>query len=105
MAEFVMLCPACNATIIARTGLFAKKTIKCECGQMVNAEKIVVEVCPECGGPVEHDRTKTYKPVCPTCNYVIDVRARITKAMNDRQNKMFGEYTVDLSQISGNEEK
>lgn len=102
MAEFVMLCPTCNATIIARTGLFAKKTIKCECGQMVNAEKVVVELCPECGGPVEYDRSKTYTPVCPTCKCVINVRARISKAMNEHQNKLFGEYTVDLSQITGN---
>lgn len=100
MAEFVMLCPACNATIIARTGLFAKKAIKCECGQMVTTEKIVVEVCPKCGGSVEYDRSKTYMPVCPICKHVINVRARITKAMNEYQDKMFSQYTVNLSEIT-----
>lgn len=49
MAEFVMLCPACNAPIIAGTGLFSKKNIKCECGMVGHVEKMAEEKCAKWG--------------------------------------------------------
>ena len=36
---------------------------------------------------IDYDKSETYTPVCPTCKYVINVRARITKAMNETRTK------------------
>ena len=101
MAEFVMTCPYCNAPLIVNTWFFSKRKIKCECGKLVVATKIAEEACPKCGTSVIYDRSKTYEPQCPSCNYVIDVRARNIKAINEHQDKVF--ITVDLSKILNNE--
>ena len=95
MAKFVMTCPECNAPLIVNTWFFSKRKIKCECGKLVVATKIAEEACPKCGTSVVYDRSKTYEPQCPSCNYVIDVRARNLKAINEHQNKVF--ITVDTS--------
>ena len=57
MAEFVMLCPACNAPIIAGTGLFSKKNIECACGMVGHVEKMAEEKCAKCGNAVVYDRS------------------------------------------------
>ena len=97
MAEFVMTCPDCNAPLIVNTWFFSKRKVKCECGKVVIATKIAEEACPECGNTVVYDRSKTYKPQCQICNYVIDVRARNMKAINEHSEKTF--LTVDLTEI------
>lgn len=98
MAKFMMQCPACNHPIMASTGWFAKKKIKCVCGHMVDVEVMAQEECPECGELVVYDRTETYTPSCPGCNHVINVRKRILQAMKDEEEKVF--KTVNLSEIT-----
>lgn len=100
MAKIVMECPACKMPVIAGVGLLARKTIKCECGFVVPVDKMGKETCPNCGESVVYDRTKTYTPRCPSCKIIINVRARILRAMNQRVNSVFGANTLDLSQLS-----
>lgn len=99
MAEFIMECPSCKMPVLARTGLFAKKKVKCDgCGYMVIVEKMAEEPCPKCGNTVAYDRTKTSTPQCPSCNYVINVSARLSE-------RLFGANTVDLSEMMRTEAK
>lgn len=97
MAKFFMECPSCKMPVLASTGLFAKKKIKCgDCGCLVMVEKMAEEPCPKCGCTIVYDRSKTSTPKCPSCSHVINVGAR----WSDR---VFGAYTVNLAEMTRTE--
>ena len=99
MAKFFMECPSCKMPVLASTGLFAKKKIKCgDCGCLVTVEKMAEEPCPKWGCTIVYDRSKTSTPKCPSCNYVINVSARLSECL-------FGANTVDLSEMMRTEAK
>lgn len=53
MSKFFMECPSCKMPVLASTGLFAKKKIKCgDCGCLVMVEKMAEEPCPKCGSAI-----------------------------------------------------
>jgi len=74
MANMVIECPACSKPVMASTGLFAKKKLKCSCGYEINvaAERIETKICARCGNQVLVDRTRPEKATCPICHEKIN---------------------------------
>ena len=70
MAKFIMECPSCHGYVEAKTGLFAKKRIRCSCGYVidVNADRMTSRVCPTCGNSVVYDQSKGGNAKCPVCH-------------------------------------
>ena len=69
MAKFVIECPHCGRFAEAKTGLFARRKLKCTCGEEIDikTEKMATRVCPECGNLVVFDISKKNKVRCPVC--------------------------------------
>lgn len=74
MAKFIIECPECHSYAEANsglfgTGLFAKKQIKCKCGNSINVktDKFAARVCPSCKNSVIFDQSKGDKAICPVC--------------------------------------
>ena len=70
MAKFVIECPSCGRYAEASTGFFAKKKIKCSCGNIINVktDKMASKVCPHCGNTVVYDQSKGENAKCPVCH-------------------------------------
>ncbi len=77
MAKFVIACPDCGSYVEIGTGLFAKKTVKCSCGKLINAKDnlLASKVCPHCGNTVMYDQSKGEKATCPVCHQKINTVA------------------------------
>ena len=58
MAKFAIACPNCGKYAEARTGFFAKKTVKCACGYTINVrtDRLLSRECPHCGNMVAFDQ-------------------------------------------------
>ncbi len=79
MAKFVIECPKCGKFAEASsglfgTGLFAKRNVKCSCGNVINvqASKLSSRVCPHCGNTVVFDQSKGAAAKCPVCHEPIN---------------------------------
>lgn len=79
MSSFVIECPVCGAMHKASTSLFAKKTINCSCGRIIDIRKdsLVTEECPHCGNKIVIDAKKGDKAVCPVCGKPVHTREDI----------------------------
>lgn len=77
MGKFVIECPDCGSYVEIGTGLFAKKTVKCSCGRIINAKDDMLssKVCPHCGNLVMFDQRKGEKATCPVCHQKINTVA------------------------------
>ena len=75
MAKFSIECPECGKYAEAKTGFFAKKKIRCTCGNVINVR---VE-CPHCGNQVMFDQSKGEDAVCPVCHEKINTMAERQK--------------------------
>ena len=69
MSQFVIECPVCGAMHQASNSLFAKKTINCSCGRVIDIRKdsMLTEECPHCGNRIIVDARKGDKATCPVC--------------------------------------
>ena len=69
MAEFVMECPGCGKYVAAKTGIFAKRKIECDCGYTIHVktDKLSVRTCPHCGNVFAYDQSEGKKVRCPVC--------------------------------------
>ena len=88
MSKFVIKCPKCHRYAEASgglfgTGLFAKRTVKCSCGETINiqTEKLSSRKCPHCGNDVVFDQSKGDKAKCPVCHEPIDTMAEQDKTV------------------------
>lgn len=83
MARFVMECPACGKYAEAKTGFFAKKKIRCECGHVIDVrtEKLASRVCPHCGNNVVFDQALGAEAKCPVCHEPINTMAQQDKTV------------------------
>ena len=88
MSKFVMECPKCHRYAEASgglfgTGLFAKRTVKCSCGETINiqTEKLSSRKCPHCGNEVVFDQSKGDKAKCPVCHEPINTMAEQDKTI------------------------
>ena len=86
MSKFVMECPSCGNYVEADaglfgTGLFARKTVKCACGSVIDvkANKLATRTCNHCGNQVVFDQSKADKAVCPVCHEPINELADQSK--------------------------
>lgn len=72
--SFVIQCPDCGKYLEAKTGLFAKKTVKCICGRVIDikSEKMTTKICPHCGNEVMYDQSKGFDATCPVCHHKIN---------------------------------
>lgn len=77
MAKFVIECPDCGSYLELGTGLFAKKTVKCSCGRIINSKDDMLssKVCPHCGNTVMYNQKKGEKATCPVCHQKINTVA------------------------------
>ena len=69
MSKFMIECPKCHKYNEAANGLFARRSIPCPCGNIINVrnDKIVTRVCPNCGNTVVYDQSEGTKARCPVC--------------------------------------
>lgn len=81
MAKFSIECPECGKYAEAKTGFFAKKKIRCTCGNVINVrvDKLATRECPHCGNQVMFDQSKGEDAVCPVCHEKINTMAERQK--------------------------
>lgn len=76
MARFTIRCtnPTCNKYIEASTGLFSKRKVVCECGQVIDIkrDKLASRKCGHCGNWVVYDQSKGEDAKCPVCHEYIN---------------------------------
>ncbi|MGN0488398.1 MAG: SPFH domain-containing protein [Ruminococcus sp.] len=74
MAKFVIECPVCGKYAEARKGFFARKTVNCSCGNVINVktDKLSSRTCAHCGNEVVFDQSKGAKAKCPVCHEPIN---------------------------------
>lgn len=74
MGKFAIECSKCGNYVEAKTGLFAKKTVTCSCGNIINIKtnKLASKKCPYCGNQIVYDQTKGESAVCPVCHEKIN---------------------------------
>ena len=74
--------PECQAYVEARTGIFARKKLRCgKCNKEfdVRANKLTSRECTHCGNIVVYDQSKGEKAVCPVCHEPINTMADNSK--------------------------
>lgn len=51
MAKFVIECPKCQSYVRVSNSIFAKKQIRCRCGETIDvrANRMMSRLCPHCG--------------------------------------------------------
>lgn len=82
MGKFVIECPKCGKGAEAKTGFFAKKSIKCYCGHTINVktEKITSKECSKCKNTVVYDQSLG-EPTCPICSSKINTTEDKSKTL------------------------
>ena len=81
MAKFVMECPSCGRYVAAKTGIFARRKIECECGHtiQVRTEKLSARTCPNCGNVFAYDQSEGKSTRCPVCRNKVNTTLDDTK--------------------------
>lgn len=84
MANFLIQCPCCGTFTKASTSLFAKKNIKCSCGNIINVKKDKQKSirCQHCGNIVVYDQTKGFNAECPVCHEKVISEGSISKTVD-----------------------
>ena len=69
MSKFVMECANCGKYVEARTGVFARRKIECDCGHTIHVrtERMVSRTCPHCGNLFVYDQADGGNIRCPVC--------------------------------------
>lgn len=77
MAKFVIECPKCQSYVRVSNSIFAKKQIRCRCGETIDvrANRMMSRLCPHCGNTVVFDAAKGEKAKCPVCKELINTTA------------------------------
>ena len=100
--KFIIACPNCGRYAEADSGFFAKKTIPCTCGHVINVrtERMASIVCSNCGNSVVYDQAKGQDAECPICHTAITVTK---KKQKEKQYVTFhcGECGCELSVEKG----
>ena len=81
MANFVMECPGCGKMVAAKTGIFARRKIECDCGHTIHVrtEKLTARTCPHCGNVFAYDQSDGRKMRCPSCRHIVVATDNETK--------------------------
>ena len=69
MSKFIIACPVCHRYVEAGTGLFARKYIRCSCGNIIDVrtDRMAMTSCPSCGNNVMYDQADGTDAICPVC--------------------------------------
>lgn len=83
MSKFVIECPTCGKYAEAKTGFFARRNIKCSCGNVINVrtDKMTSRKCSHCHNMVVFDQSNGDKAKCPVCHEDINTIAEQSKSM------------------------
>jgi len=83
MAEFVMECPRCGKYVAAKTGIFARRKIDCDCGYTIHVktDKLSARTCPHCGNVFAYDASEGKKVRCPVCRHKVVATDNDTKTV------------------------
>ena len=70
MSKFIIACPVCHRYAEADTGFFARKHIRCSCGNTIHVktDRMASKVCPSCRNAVVYDQADGLKAKCPVCH-------------------------------------
>ena len=81
MAKFVMECPGCGKYVAAKTGIFAKRNIECDCGYTIHVktDKLTARTCPHCGNVFAYDQSEGKSVRCPVCRNKVVATSDDTK--------------------------
>ena len=84
MAKFVMECPSCGKYVAAKTGIFARRKIECDCGHtiQVRTEKLSARTCPHCGNVFAYDQSEGKSVRCPVCRHKVNATLADTKTFD-----------------------
>ncbi len=99
MANFLIQCPCCGTFNKASTSLFAKKNIKCSCGNIINVKKDKLKSvrCQHCQNIVVYDQSKGFNAECPVCHEKIISEGSISKTVDVTCPTCFCTLTVSKS--------
>lgn len=83
MSKFIMECPRCGKYVAAKTGIFAKRRINCDCGYtiQVKTDKLTARTCPHCGNVFAYDQSEGKKMRCPVCQHKVVTTDADTKTV------------------------
>ena len=84
MAKFVMECPGCGKYVAAKTGIFAKRNIECDCGHTIHVktDKLTARTCPHCGNVFAYDQSEGKSVRCPVCRNKVIATDADTKTVD-----------------------
>lgn len=70
MGKFIIECPHCGAYQEASTGFFARKVLRCKCGEIIDVkrDRFTLKECAHCGNTVLYDQKKGFNVKCPICH-------------------------------------
>jgi len=99
MAKFVMECSSCGRYVEAKTGVFARRKIECECGHTIHVrtERLVTRTCPNCKA-IYHIQNKPPKVegVCDICGSQLVTRKDDTVESLQVRLEAYHESTKDV---------
>ena len=74
MGQFVIECPRCGSYVEGKSGFFAKRKIRCSCGNQIDIvnDRWTSRRCVHCGNMVVFDQTLGQKARCPVCQQPIN---------------------------------
>ena len=77
MGKFYIECQRCGGINQVSTSIFAKKIVKCSCGNEIDvkASRGVTKICSGCGAAVVCDQAKLKGKRCPVCGTQITTAA------------------------------
>lgn len=83
MSKFVMECPSCGKYVEAKTGVFARRKIECDCGHTIHVktDKLTARTCPHCGNVFAYDQSEGKKIRCPVCRNKVVATENDTKTV------------------------
>lgn len=81
MSKFVMECPGCGKYVAAKTGVFARRKIECDCGHTIHVktDKLTARTCPHCGNVFAYDQSEGKTVRCPVCRNKVVTTSADTK--------------------------
>lgn len=84
MGKFVIECPNCGKYAEAKTGVFARKNIDCDCGYKIHikTERLTTRTCPHCGNMFAYDQKDGTKVRCPVCHKKVVATDDLNKSVN-----------------------
>jgi len=105
MEKIALKCDFCGNINIAKIGFFAKKSIKCDCGNIIAVKLLekAMKKCPYCKENVIYDKASGGKAICAGCKKEFTIENSkeniITPVSDEEIRKMVIEITDESSKV------